>query len=123
MSKKLKKETENILASIVGTEEAFSIMANMFPPPLKGYIKGDLISVGELRLLKEGDIIFVKYFNEDNHVSVNDFLTFGGIDSDEAYTTDGYPFPLEGHRDNELIESFDNCDHTFTIYKAIKNKV
>ena len=40
---------------------------------------------------------------------------------DELFTNDGYPMPLNGHEDDELIENFDNCGWKFTVCEALLN--
>jgi hypothetical protein len=32
----------------------------------------------------------------------------------------GFPIPLAGHSDDELVERFDNCGWTFTVREAIE---
>lgn len=116
---RMHEENKTILNGLVGAETANEIFKNMFPPKINGYKKGKPLTVGQLKAIKKGIIVHVKYWNEDNRISVNDFLTMNESSSEEASTTDGYPFPLKGHTDEEEIIRFDNCGHSFSVSEAI----
>ena len=122
MSKILKK-TESLLKNIVSEDIADAILSNMFLEPIKGYKKGKVLTVGELKSLPKNSVIHLWYKDECNHLRNNDFVVFCGYDgSDELCTTDGFTMPIEGHSDEELIKNFDNSDWTFTVCEAILKK-
>ena len=114
------KEIQKMFENIVGEESASKILSNMFPKPIKGYKKGRILTVGELKLLPRNSIIHLWYKDDDNHLRKNGFVTFCGYDGDdELCTTDGFTMPIDGHTDNELIERFDNCGWNFTVCEAL----
>jgi len=87
---------------------------------LNGYKKGKVLTVGELKSLPENSVIHLYYIDDDNNLRKNDFVTFCGYDgNDELCTTDGFTMPVDGCKEDELIEDFDNCGWTFTVCEAI----
>lgn len=98
------------------------ILYNMSQKSMEVYKKGKVLTVGELKLLPENSIIHLWYQDEDNNLRNNDFVSFYGYTGDdELFTNDGYPMPLNGHEDDELIENFDNCGWKFTVCEALLN--
>lgn len=87
---------------------------------MKGYKKGELLTVGELKALPVGSVIHLWYEKPVNEIRCNQFVTideFDGINPSAGY---GYSMPIDGHEDSEPIDMFDNCGWTFTVHKAIK---
>ena len=118
---KYNKEIDNMLGKLVDEETASKIINNMFPEPIKGYKKGNVLTYGELKTLPEKSIIHILYYDEDNELRENDFKKLIKFDDKEYGTTDGYSFPnIELLKDDDLIENIDNSGWTYTIREAIK---
>ena len=122
MKDKILNDINNILNNIVTPEQANSIMNNLtYKPNFKDYKKGEVMTVGEAKQLKEGDLIHLKYYNDEGR------LTFNNIDAildncgDEICTKGMYPFPIKDYwEDSMLLEDADNSGYTFTVSKVIK---
>lgn len=120
-TKKLLEESQSMLQNIVGADEAASIMENMFPKPISGYKKGNLLTVGQLKNLPENSIIHLWYKDDDGSIRENGFKKILSYEDECSITTDGYSMPLENHSDDELIERFDNSGWKFTVCEAVVN--
>jgi hypothetical protein len=120
--KKILKESKNMLDGIVGEETSNDILNNMFPPPIKGYKKGNILKVKELKALPKNTIIHLLYEEGNGCLRNNGFVKFCGDvnTSTELRTADGFSMPMEGHSEDELIKDFDNCGWYFTVSEAIK---
>jgi hypothetical protein len=123
MKDKLLDEIRKNLNVLVGEEKSNEIISNMFfsESSEEDYVKGKVLTVGELKSLPKNSIIHLWYKDEDNHLRNNGFVTFCGYNGDdELCTTDGFTMPINGHTDDELIERFDNCGWKFTVSESLK---
>jgi hypothetical protein len=121
MKKKMLNEIDTMLNNIVSPAQADFIMNSLtYEPNFKGYVKGDVMTVGEAKQLKEGDLIHLKYRNEDGRLTFNDIDAVLFTDNNEVCTKGMYPFPIkEWWEDTMLLENADNSGHTFTISKVL----
>ncbi len=118
--KKYKTSIKENLTKVVDKETANDILSNMFPKPIEGYKKGKILTVRELKSLPKNSVIHLWYKDEDNSLRNNGFVKFCGYDGDdELCTTDGFTMPIDGHKEDEQIEKFDNCGWKFTVCEAI----
>jgi hypothetical protein len=119
-SKKMLDESKSILSGIIGEAEASTIIGNMFPPKIKGYTKGKILTVGELKKLPKGSILHIWYIDEDRHLREDDFLIFDGFEDDDFEpTANGFSMPIDNLTDDDLLDHIDNCGWTFTVSEAI----
>lgn len=78
--------------------------------------EGGILTVGKLKNLPSGTVIHLLCVDENNFIRVNSFLLFNGYDgNDELTTNGGFTMPMHGHKNDELIEDFDNCGWEFTV--------
>jgi hypothetical protein len=125
MKDKLLDEIRTNLNGLVGEEKSDEILSNMFfsESSEEDYVKGRVLTVGELKSLPEGSVIHLWYIDEDRHLRSDDFLTLLGVNCDDMCTDCGFYIPLGGHSDDELVERFDNCGWTFTVREAIEKRL
>jgi hypothetical protein len=97
-------------------------MANLtYKPNFKDYKKGEIMTVSEAKLLREGDLIHLKYYNDEGRLTFNDIDAVLFNENNEVCTKGGYPFPLKSYwKDSMLLENADNSGYTFTVSKTIK---
>ena len=122
MKKKLLNDIDNMLSNIVSPAQADSIMNSLtYKPNFKDYKKGDVMTVGEAKKLKEGDLIHLKYYNEDGRLTFNDIDAIFDNCGNEICTKGMYPFPIKDWwEDTMLLKNADNSGHLFTVSKVCK---
>ncbi|MCK9446274.1 hypothetical protein M0Q50_05220 [bacterium] len=87
----------------------------------KNYKKGKILNLGELKSLPENSIVHLKYYDEYDHIRINDFVIFCGYKgSDEFHFKGGWSIPTQILSDTDLLKNIDNSDWNYTISEAIK---
>ena len=119
---KILNDIDSMLGGLVTPEQAKSIMSNLtYKPNFKGYVKGDVMTVGEAKQLKEGDLIHLKFNDEDGKLRFNDIDVVLFNENNEVCTKGMYPFPIEDYwEDTMLLKNADSSGWTFTISKVCK---
>ena len=134
MSKKQIKEIESMLNKIA-PEAADAIMNTLlYTPNIKGYQKGSIMTVAELKLLKPGDVFYYTVWDEDDEIRVSQFDNLSNIDTDmgsskqvEVCGEDPYPMYIhidDWNNDSFILDYVDDkgCGWHFTIINAIKKE-
>tara|TARA_R110000772_G_scaffold95789_1_gene194134 strand:- start:6769 stop:7125 length:357 start_codon:yes stop_codon:yes gene_type:complete len=117
----MKDEINKMLGNLMSEEDANEVMSNMFPDPLNGYEKGDVLTVGELKALPQGTVIHLWYEHSDGSLRNDDFVTFAGYDGiDDELCADAFPMPVHNLTDDTPMKYLDNCGWTFTVCGANK---
>jgi len=93
------------------------------------YIKGALLTVGEIKSLPENAIVHIRYLHRDYpHVHREDKRLYTYLDgfhnitfNDEGIMVNGdYEMPLFIYPDTRLVDELDYCGGSITIHKAIE---
>ena len=119
---KMLGEIGDMMKNILTPEQANSIMSNLtYKPNFKGYEKGDVMTVGEAKQLKEGDLIHLKYYNDEGELDFNDIDEILDNSGNEICTKGMYPFPINDYWDDSmLLKNADNSGYSFTVSKVCK---
>ena len=102
--------------------QGLKVMMMLKPNPnIKGYKKGNILTLKKLKALKEGTVIHLHYIDEDENVRTNGFHKLTKNSPDEYGTEDGFPIPLEkgNLEDDDILKDCDNSGWTFTIREAV----
>jgi hypothetical protein len=112
---KLQKEIQDLT-------DKMKIKMELRPNPnIKGYKKGNVVTVKKLRSMKEGTVIHLHYLDEDGTERTNGFHKLTKDSPDEYGTEDGFPIPLEknGMEEDDILKDCDNSGWTFTVREAV----
>ena len=107
-------EIKNNLNSILDENTASNLLNAMFPKRLTDYGVGEILTIGELKKMPKGSVIYLWYDGEIGFVVLDHYS--GG---NEIATQCGYPMPIGKYSDDTLIEMLDNLDCYFTVREAI----
>jgi|SRR6185369_4541417 len=121
----MKKMLDSIKKSLkaIAPDQAEAIFeANFNQKELKGYSAGKILTFGELKKLKDGTVIHLKYNDEDGSLREKGFHKLNKQSKDEWCAGNEYPFPISKLKNNQLLENCDNCGWTFTIREATLKK-
>lgn len=78
--------------------------------------KGNILTVGQLKLMPKNSIIHLLYIDNDGQLRNNGFVKFSGYDgNDELCTICGFTMPINGLKDNDLLENINNSGWRFTV--------
>jgi hypothetical protein len=126
--KKYKDAIGSMLNNIMSPEQAKDVFNNMFNPKIiKGYKKGDFYKFNEITKLKVGDIIYFKFWDDDDRVRTSG--EFGKIDTIEftkfgefEFITGGWSFFIRKNDldSNKIINHYiESSGWSFSVYKTI----
>lgn len=115
------------LDKIVSKEQSSQIMKNLFPKKITNYEKGEFYKYNEIKNIEKGDVIYFKYWDDDNKLRASEFGkvdTLNYIEKLKEYfvLSGGWEF---GFKDKELesndpVKRKENCGWHFSLYKAYK---
>lgn len=85
--------------------------------------KGKILTIAEVKSLKNGDYIYLVYYNDENEKVCDGFEKLNIVTNvfGTFYDADCYTIPVENYSDDKLIQNLDNSGYRFTIYEAILN--
>lgn len=118
----LENYVSNSLKSLLGDQLGTEVFdANFNHKKLKGYVKGEIMTLKELKALPNRSVIHLKYTDEDGGLRENGFQILEKDDSEDWTTEEGYSIPLNNIKNQSVkIQDIDNSGWTFTIRHAIK---
>jgi len=111
-----------MLGDLVTPEQAQGLMSNLYSKSVKGYTKGDVMTIAEMKQIVIGDIVHMKIWDEDGKVRENDFKLIKYVNNNTIGSDDGFELPIESfYKDTDLIDHMEeSCGWRFTLRKAIK---
>jgi len=123
-TKEYKKSIKGMLGKIV-PEHSNEIMKGLYPEKIRGYSKGEIYKFNEISDIKKGDVIFFKYWNDEDRLNYNDFGVVNALNKFGGgyYVLSGgweFEFREKDLDKTDEVNRIDNSGWHFSIYKAIK---
>ena len=86
---------------------------------MKDYVRGDLMTVGELKSLKKGDIVYLYYLDDEEDI-FHGYVKLCEFSERIIFSCEGFAFPLHDLDDNELVKAIKNNGWFYSIHKVKK---
>lgn len=83
------------------------------------YIRGKVLTLGELKQIPNEGVIHIYYVDEDDNLRANEFKYLYKDKDNKEFSAEDYPFPVKKLSDDSLLDNVYNSGWHFTIREAI----